>query len=66
MGTIREIEDAVRKLSPQDLTDFRQWFAAFDAEAWDRKLEQDSKSGRLDSLANEAIRDLRQGRCTDL
>ena len=36
------------------------------AEDWDQKLEVDIREGRLDSLAEEAIEDLREGRCTDL
>jgi hypothetical protein len=66
MSTIHEIEQAVRNLEPQDLAAFRQWFAAFDAELWDRQLEQDVAAGRLDWLAEEAQRDLTEGRCTDL
>jgi hypothetical protein len=45
---------------------FRSWFADFDAEAWDRHFEQDVKAGRLDALAEEALRDLHEGRCKDL
>ena len=37
-----------------------------DWEAWDRQLEEDVKSGKLDQLAEEALEDLRAGRCTDL
>lgn len=66
MSTIHEIEQAIRNLQPQDLAALRQWFADFDAEAWDRQLEQDVASGRLDWLAEEALRDLNEGRCTDL
>lgn len=60
-----EIEDAVRRLSPEDLAAFREWFVQLDAEAWDRQIEEDVTAGRLDSLAEEALGDLRQGRCTD-
>ena len=66
MGTVPEIEAAVRKLSQSDLSNFRKWFQEFDAEAWDRQLEQDVSAGRLDALAEEAIKDLREGRCTEL
>lgn len=66
MPTIRDIEEAVRQLSPQELTEFRRWFAEFDAAAWDRQFEADARNGRLDTLADEALGDLRQGRCTDL
>ncbi|MBI1954997.1 MAG: hypothetical protein HYS38_01225 [Acidobacteria bacterium] len=65
MSTIAEIEEAVRRLSAQELDAFRTWFAEFDAAAWDRQIEQDIASGRLDALADEAVDDLRQGRCTD-
>ncbi len=65
MSTIAEIEDAVRRLSPEELAAFREWFVQLDAEAWDRQIEDDVAAGRLDSLAEEALEDLRQGRCTD-
>ncbi len=38
----------------------------FDADAWDKQLEEDVNAGRLDDLADEAIRDMREGRCTEL
>lgn len=65
MSTIQQIEQAVRGLAPQDLAAFRAWFADFDAESWDRQLEDDAAAGRLDRLADEALGDLRDGRCTD-
>ena len=65
MSTVPEIEDAVRRLSPDELAAFRLWFAEFDADAWDRQFEQDVTHGKLDKLANEAVDDLREGRCTD-
>jgi hypothetical protein len=66
MSTVREIEDAVRRLPTEDLAAFRAWFAEFDAEVWDRQLEADVAAGRLDALAEEALTDLREGRCSDL
>ena len=66
MTTISDIEEAVRRLSRADLAAFREWFDRFDAEAWDRQFEQDAREGRLDHLADEALEDLRGGRCTDL
>jgi hypothetical protein len=66
MSTVREIEQAVRALTPDALAEFREWFAAFDADQWDREFEQDARSGRLDSLADKALSDLDAGRCTEL
>jgi hypothetical protein len=65
MGRVNEIEEAVLKLSEAELAAFRAWFAEFDAEAWDRRIENDVAAGRLDVLANEALEDLRAGRCTE-
>ncbi len=66
MSTIQEIENAVRHLSSDELAVFRAWFAEFDADLWDRQLEQDVAAGRLDKLAEEALTDAREGRCTEL
>lgn len=66
MTTIREIETAVKKLPKQQFDRFRTWFVEYDAQAWDHEFEQDAKSGKLDRLATEALKDLAEGRCTDL
>ena len=66
MSTVPEIESAVSKLSRQDLAAFRNWFREFDAEAWDKQFEEDVAAGRLDALGDEALSDLREGRCRDL
>lgn len=60
--SIEEIETAVTKLPPEDLSRFRAWFVEFDARAWDRQIEEDVAAGRLDALAEEALADLRDGR----
>jgi len=65
INTIEEVEEAVRRLSPKELAAFRDWFARLDAAAWDRQIEEDIAAGRLDGLADEALNDLREGRCTD-
>ncbi|MBD3421999.1 MAG: hypothetical protein GF398_17950 [Chitinivibrionales bacterium] len=66
MTTLKEIEHAVEKLPDKMLAQFRRWFSEFDAESWDDQFEQDAKSGKLDSLANEALADLDSNRCTPL
>jgi hypothetical protein len=63
--TVQQLEQAVRQLSPEELASFRIWFAQFDAEVWDRQIETDVLAGRLDQFGDEALQDLREGRCTD-
>jgi hypothetical protein len=58
--TIEEIEKAVSQLPPDELARFRAWFEEFEAARFDRKIEQDAASGRLDRLAEQALADYRQ------
>ena len=66
MSNVHEIEAAVSKLSREELFSFRDWFSTFDAAAWDKQFEEDVAAGHLDAPADEAVRDLREGRCRDL
>lgn len=50
MSTVKEIESAISRLSCNDLSELRDWFSAFDADAWDRQIEQDARNGRLDAF----------------
>ena len=50
---------------PDELASIRTRFAELNADEWDRQIEADARTGRLDALAAEAIADLRAGRCTD-
>ena len=66
MNKVQELEHRIRQLSAEELANFRQWFAEYDAEAWDRQFEADVKAGRLDALADKALRDHAAGRSTKL
>lgn len=55
MSTIQEIKDAIQRLSADELAALRAWFAEFDTDAWDRRIEEDVAAGRLDALAEEAL-----------
>lgn len=57
MPDIKSLEAAVQALPPADLAEFRRWFTDFDSAAWDRKLETDVASGKLDLLLAEAETD---------
>jgi len=64
MSRVESIEGDIQKLSDDELADLRQWFAAFDAEAWDRQFEEDVRSGKLDKQAEWALRDHAAGKTT--
>ena len=48
MTKVNEIESAIKKLSKDDLSEFRAWFEEFDAKVWDHQFEEDASSGKLD------------------
>ncbi|HNC84779.1 MAG TPA: hypothetical protein PK999_17125 [Nitrospira sp.] len=56
MSKVEAIEQQIEKLSSDELAAFRRWYVVFDAEAWDRQFENDVKAGRLDALAEKALR----------
>jgi hypothetical protein len=66
MGKLEMIEEEIKNLSREELAEFREWLARFDAEVWDRQFETDVKAGKLDALAENALRDHLAGRSTKL
>jgi hypothetical protein len=66
MTKIESLEREIRKLSADELSQFRRWFASFDAAVWDLQLEADAAAGKLDALANTALADHQAGRSRKL
>lgn len=65
MSKLEALEKRVSALSAEELAAFRNWFAEFDAAAWDRQVERDVKAGKIDALADEAVRDHAAGKSTE-
>lgn len=59
MGAVEKLELLIKSLSAQELAQFRQWFAEFDAQIWDRQIETDTAAGKLDRLIEESMADHR-------
>jgi hypothetical protein len=64
--TVEEIKQAISALPPEELHELRDWYEQFDAQLWDRQIEADVVAGRLDDLAEAAIRAFRKGETTEL
>lgn len=59
MGAVEKLELLIKSLSPVELAQFREWFADFDAQVWDRQMEADAATGKLDRLIEESMADYR-------
>lgn len=66
MRKVEKLEQDVQALSPDELAEFRAWFLEHDWAVWDRQLERDIQNGRLDALAEKALRDHAAGKTTRL
>jgi hypothetical protein len=64
--SIEELQSAVTQLPTADLDRFARWFEEFLADEWDRRIEADIQTGRLDEAARRADEDFEAGRCTPL
>jgi hypothetical protein len=61
MTRVQEIELAIESLSPDEYTRLRDWFAERDWAYWDRQIEADSVTGKLDFLIQEALAEKTRG-----
>ncbi len=66
MTMLETAEEVVGKLSLDELTRFRKWFAEFDGKAWDEQIEADANAGKLDALAEEALTEYRAGKAKEI
>ena len=66
MTEVNEIQRAVIALSEAQYSQFARWFLEHDWEQWDKQIESDSISGKLDFLASQAADSIRRDTMIDL
>lgn len=59
--SVQEIEKEIENLPANEVHELADWLAEFRNQQWDRQIEEDAKSGRLDALINRAKAQNRQG-----
>lgn len=64
MSRVESIEQQIKALSAEELAQLRVWCFEFDWALWDRKFERDVAAGRLDALAEKALRNHAAGKTT--
>ena len=66
MSRVEELAGKIKALSSHELQELRAWLAGCDAETWDQQFHADAIAGRLDAVADQALKDFSEGRATDL
>jgi len=66
MSKVEEILCSIESLSEEEYARLRQWFSDRDWEKWDRQIEVDSESGKLDFLIKEALDEKAKGKLKEL
>jgi hypothetical protein len=66
MSRLEAIEEEIKRLAPAEWAELRNWVLERDAEEWDRQIERDATSGKLDRLFEEAMADHRAGKSREL
>ncbi|MEM1270525.1 MAG: hypothetical protein AAGI08_10805 [Bacteroidota bacterium] len=60
--SVKELEQAISKLSPGQLAELGEWFDEYRADEWDCQIAADAEAGRLDTLIQEAQKEIAAGR----
>ena len=66
MSGVGKIKAVIKALPIKDYAKLRKWFSENDWQKWDEEIEEDSKSGKLDFLINEALKEKKNGRLREL
>ena len=64
--TVTEIETAIEKLPPKEVSELSEWFAEFEEKIWDEQIAEDLQKGKLQNLISEAENDFAEGNCKPL
>lgn len=59
--SVQEIENAITRLSEQDVADLLAWLEEYHAQLWDEQIERDAEAGRLDALLEQVDREYEAG-----
>jgi hypothetical protein len=62
VSTVEDIKRAIEQLPKEDFWQLSGWVIQRHEDEWDRQIEQDIRAGRLDSFAEEALREEREGK----
>ena len=66
MRSVEEIQAEIAKLTPSEVRRVAKWLAEYEAEIWDKQIEEDAAAGKLDRFIEEALDEHRRGKTRPL
>jgi len=66
MTRVEQLEEEIKKLSPEEFAKLREWLLEVDWQEWDRQIERDAASGKLDKLFDKSLADHRAGKSREI
>jgi hypothetical protein len=66
MTKVQALEEEIARLTPEEQAELRVWLVAREADAWDREIELDAASGKLDKLFETSVADHRAGKSREI
>jgi len=66
MTKLQLLEEEIKKLSPEEVAQLRDWLLELDADQWDREIERDANSGKLDEAFENSLADHRIGKSREI
>jgi hypothetical protein len=66
MKTRLEVESAIKQLPESDVRNLAKWLQEYLDDAWDKQVESDASSGKLDRLIAQAETDITINNVRDL
>ena len=64
--SVLEIEQAITRMTAEELSQFTKWFEDFLADECDRQIDRDMVAGKFDKIFAKADEDFEAGRCKPL
>ena len=66
MNTLQKIEQDIQALPVNQVAELQVWLDDYKASLWDRQIQKDAQSGKLDALMSQAKTDFKVGKCKEL
>jgi hypothetical protein len=66
MKRVEQLEEEIKKLSAEEFAKLREWLLEVDGKEWDRQIERDAATGKLEKLFAKSLAEHRAGKSREI